>query len=237
MFDKHIFYQKTSGWAGSTRGGRKTKDYSQAWSFGLQFRLGKHFSDERGLPFGRSVIKLTFLFPPRATGVGSYFHGFCPFLGCYFWAWFFVPFFFHFFWDRTSLSDLRSGGNWRVKPRYCESRCPGDAENIIWCQKKWGKKEEDGMSISKKSRMSDLRSVGEIGLKPLYSGCGRYRDAKKTCPISNKIMYTCNIYIYLYIYIYACRAPGKPRRKRPARGHSSTGPWTQRHTHNLVLGF
>jgi len=40
-------------------GGRQTKDCSQTWSFGFQFRLGKHFSDERGLPFTTS--KLGFL--------------------------------------------------------------------------------------------------------------------------------------------------------------------------------
>jgi len=34
-----------------TRGGRQTKDCSKTWSFSLQFRLGKHFSDEHWLPF------------------------------------------------------------------------------------------------------------------------------------------------------------------------------------------
>ena len=41
------------------RGGRRIKDCSQTWSFGFQFRLGKHFSDERGLPF--TAWRLCFL--------------------------------------------------------------------------------------------------------------------------------------------------------------------------------
>jgi len=41
------------------RGGRQTKDCSQTWSFGFQFRLGKHFSDERGLAF--YYLKIGFL--------------------------------------------------------------------------------------------------------------------------------------------------------------------------------
>ena len=41
------------------RGRRQTKDCSQTWSFGFQFRLGKHFSDERGLAF--YYLKIGFL--------------------------------------------------------------------------------------------------------------------------------------------------------------------------------
>jgi len=41
------------------RGGRLTKDCSRTWSFGFQFRLGKHFSDERGLLF--YYLKIGFL--------------------------------------------------------------------------------------------------------------------------------------------------------------------------------
>ena len=41
------------------RGGRQTKDCSQTWSFGFQFRLGKHFSDEHGLAF--YYMKIGFL--------------------------------------------------------------------------------------------------------------------------------------------------------------------------------
>jgi len=47
----HSGFFPSLGWSGSTRGGRQTKDCSQTWSFGFQFRLGKHFWDERGLAF------------------------------------------------------------------------------------------------------------------------------------------------------------------------------------------
>jgi len=62
--------------------------------------------------------------PPHATGDWKS-HGFCPFLGCYFWVGFFSLFFFSLFLRsdfievcRTSLSDLRLGGNCRGGQRY-----------------------------------------------------------------------------------------------------------------------
>ena len=48
------------------RGGRRTKDCSQTWSFGFQFRLGKHFWDERGLLF--YYLKIGFLEYLRIIG-------------------------------------------------------------------------------------------------------------------------------------------------------------------------
>jgi len=47
-------------------GGRKTKDCSQTWSFGFKLRLGKHFSDKRGLPF--YCLKIGFLEYLRISG-------------------------------------------------------------------------------------------------------------------------------------------------------------------------
>ena len=44
---------------GLKTGGRQPKDCSQTRSFSFQFRLGKHFSDERGLPF--YYLKIGFL--------------------------------------------------------------------------------------------------------------------------------------------------------------------------------
>ena len=41
------------------RGERRTKGCNQTWSFDFQFRLGKNFSDERGLPF--YYLKIGFL--------------------------------------------------------------------------------------------------------------------------------------------------------------------------------
>ena len=45
------------------RGGRQTKDCSQTWSFGFQFRLGKYFSDERGLPSAFGGARVVFPHP------------------------------------------------------------------------------------------------------------------------------------------------------------------------------
>jgi len=56
-----------------SRGGRQTKDCSQTWSFGFQFRLGKHFSDERGLPF--YYLKIAFLEYLRTSGEIRYPNG------------------------------------------------------------------------------------------------------------------------------------------------------------------
>jgi len=55
------------------RGGRRTKDCSQTWSFDFQFRLGKHFSDERVLPF--YWLKIRFLEYLRISGVIRYRNG------------------------------------------------------------------------------------------------------------------------------------------------------------------
>jgi len=55
------------------RGGRRTKDCSQTWSFGFQFRLEKHFSDERGLPF--YYLKIGFLEYLRISGEIRYPNG------------------------------------------------------------------------------------------------------------------------------------------------------------------
>jgi len=49
-----------------TRGGRQTKDCSQTWIFDFQFRLGKHFSDERGILF--YYLKVVFLEYLRTSG-------------------------------------------------------------------------------------------------------------------------------------------------------------------------
>jgi len=52
----------------TARGGRRTKDCSQTWSFGFQFRLGKRFPDEIKLPSGRAASGGTLApEPPRAT--------------------------------------------------------------------------------------------------------------------------------------------------------------------------
>jgi len=59
-------------------GGRQTKDCNQTWSFGFQFRLGKHFSDERGLPF--YCLKIGFLEYLRISGEIPYPNG--P-IGCW----------------------------------------------------------------------------------------------------------------------------------------------------------
>jgi len=53
--------------------------------------------------------------PPRATGVGPESHRFCPFLFVCVCVCVCVC-------DRTSLSDLRSGGNWRVGQQYSGSQ-------------------------------------------------------------------------------------------------------------------
>jgi len=48
------------------RGGRRTKDCMPNVILGFQFRLGKHFSDERGLPF--YYLKIGFLEYLRISG-------------------------------------------------------------------------------------------------------------------------------------------------------------------------
>ena len=53
---------------------------------------------------------------------------------------------------RTSLPNLKSGGNMNLKLGYSGSWCPGDAENFVRFQKKWGGKGENGMSDLKKNR-------------------------------------------------------------------------------------
>jgi len=102
----------------------------------------------------------------------------------------FFPSFFHFFWDRTSslssLSDLRSEGNWRVKPRYSGSCRPGNAENLVRCQKKWGGKEENGKSDIKIPRMSDLKSNGEIDMQPWYADGRPFQEAKNLVRFQKK---------------------------------------------------
>jgi len=55
------------------RDGRLTKDCSEKWSFGFQFRLGKHFSDERGLPF--YYLKIGFLECLQIYGEIRYLNG------------------------------------------------------------------------------------------------------------------------------------------------------------------
>jgi len=48
-----------------------------------------------------------------------------------------------------SLSDLRSGGNWRVKQRYSGAQRRENAENLVRSQKFEGKKEKMKYPISK----------------------------------------------------------------------------------------
>ena len=46
------------------------------------------------------------------------------------------------------MSNLRSGGDMSLKSRYLGSRRPGDAENFVRFQKKWGEKKNTGCPIS-----------------------------------------------------------------------------------------
>jgi len=56
LFSKHSLLLSRKN---VTRGEKQTTDCSQTESCGCQFRLGKYFSDERGLPF--YYLKIRFL--------------------------------------------------------------------------------------------------------------------------------------------------------------------------------
>jgi len=85
------------------RGGEDFRPSWREWNFRFSESLDRSCEEGTGTPYGRAASAFA-PDPPRATGVGPVFLGFCPFLGGYFWMGLFSPFFFPCFWDRTSLS-------------------------------------------------------------------------------------------------------------------------------------